>query len=137
MRKTALMLVAFSCLTISAFAGNKRDADVRKVTIYPLTHYFSYEAIPHTSVVDSIEASHSEFFSMTVTVSDDPGKTYSIDCFAYRVWDHCRLPAATSYSAEIKSNAVSIIAVENNKKHTTYKVKYRITFIQPDTTPRP
>src|SRR5437660_11059670 len=104
MRKTALMLVAFSCLTISAFAGNQREADVRKVTIYPLTHYFSYEALPHTSVVDSIEASHSEFLSMTVTVSDDPGKSYAIDCFAYRVWHNCGLPAASSDSAEIETN---------------------------------
>ena len=136
-RKSALIVVVFSCVYIGAFAGDKRDTDMRKVTIHPLTNYFSSEAIPHTSAVGSIDALYSQYLSMTVTVSDDPGKTYSIDCFAYRVWDHCRLPSATTYSAEIKGDIMRIIAVENNKKHTTYKVKYRITSIQPDTTLRP
>jgi hypothetical protein len=95
------------------------------------------EQISHTSAVDSVNGLYSRLFILTVTVSDDPGKTYSIDCLVYRVWNHCDLPAAASYSAEIEGDTMKITAVENNKKHTTYKVKYRITYIQPDTTPRP
>ena len=137
MKTAPKMLLTLACLSASAFTWGHKGPAVRKVTIYPLTNYFSYEAIPHKSVADSIEASHSEYFSMTVTVSDDPGKTYSIDCLAYRMWDHCRLPTASSYGAEISSDTIRITAVEDNKKHTTYKVKYRITSIQANTTPNP
>jgi hypothetical protein len=84
MKTAPKMLLALACLSASAFTSGHKGPAVRKVTIYPLTNYFSYEAIPHTSVADSIEDSHSEYFSMTVTVSDDPDKTYSIDCLAYR-----------------------------------------------------
>jgi hypothetical protein len=136
--KTATLLIAFCFLSISAFAGSKRDADVRNVTVYPLTKQVTLpEEISHTSVADSVNGLYSQLFSLTVTVSDDPGKIYSIDCFVYRTWNHCDLPAATSYSAEIKGNTVKITAVENNRKHTTYKVKYTITFIQPDATAHP
>ena len=54
-----------------------------------------------------------------------------------RMWDHCRLPTAKSYGAEISGDTMRITAVEDNKKHSTYKVKYRITSIQPNTTPSP
>ena len=136
--KTALMLVACSCLSISTFAGNKGDADVRKVTIYPLTKHVSMpEENPHASIANAGDASYNQLFSLTVTVSDDPGKIYSIDCFVYRIWEHCDLPAATSYNAEIKGDIMKITAVEDNRKHTIHRAKYKITFIQPVTEPHP
>src|SRR5438132_5014280 len=103
--KIPLTLVVVFCLSVSTFAGEKHDVRVRKVTIYPLTKHVSLpEENPHTSIANAGDALYSQLFSLTVTVSDDPGKIYSIDCFVYRSWDHCDLPTATSYSAEIKDN---------------------------------
>lgn len=80
---------------------------------------------------------YTALFLLDVSVSDDSGTTYAISCFEYHSWNHCRLPDADSYDAEITGNVVRITVQENGKKRRTYKVKYRIDHVSSLNQPGP
>jgi len=83
MTRTALSLIAFACLSIGALASNKEKKTVRKVEI----DVYDRMVVEHSPSDPNLELGpqigivyQAKDVDLFVTVSDDPGKLYTLEC---------------------------------------------------------
>jgi hypothetical protein len=106
---------------------------VRKVTVIPLKRYpVSSNRNPDSGCCGVAGVGVNRYdalFLLDMAVSDDVGKTYSISCFGIPRRTIADCPMPTPLPPKSKGNFIRITAEENDKKHRTYRVKYRIDHV--------
>jgi hypothetical protein len=116
--RTALSLIAFACLSIGALASNKEEKTVRKVEI----DVYDRMVVEHSPSDPNLDfewqigiINRAKDVNLFVTVSDDPGKLYSVECECAVhgiLGTHvaCDEWSAASYSGEIRGKRMKVTA---------------------------